>query len=1123
MEGGVHSLGRGDGVTCSISIAPGLEFLERGAPKEEKTCQVRMSSLPCSCHSCACLLAMFGSASRLPGRHLRNRHGQPLYRIIPHRTFASSSFALQDGTHTEGGNDPLQIASSSKDADNPTIPSRPSSSSQPTPSVDSWSLRKRLRKLTLRIFPEAGAVETDAKEAWRHPSRVAASDDKLKNRAQKRWDREKILAAEMKAVAGSRKTLRMQREQSRADVNMKKKEAQMLKEANARNGTLAKGESQAGIESQAENKAYPLWADVLAAEGRKARGVTDSAPTSSPTGIKMEAQEVQSRRLTDAFAALDPEKMQRTDDEDAELSEEVGLEEETIEEVTEPSKGSSRKNRRYAERDPAPHLKLAQEDNWESIASTGQRHGRNTYEVRTELIKGASIPYHRKVEPVSTLEGVEMTTASNYLPVDQVPTEKDERRAWWDQEGKWKWTVGGTMSASEVPVKVVEPLRSMEVPQLAHGLDRVLFNPGVHWLRDVRSGIYNFEPRIRNLYDVDLFDYSALPPYQTSSKDVELAELVRRLSKRYSGSTSSMTALLSHIYFLVSAWKQPDLTGYTAGFASLPRTYSYGAKLPASIVLRRFEDQVGGEIKVRYAIDADKSSEGSTNNNYILINLGKSVEKLLTSSPEDYEKYLRLHSHILTKEEKEKKEAYHYAATDKIVMRSQLDCYDERLPRKTFDLKTRAVIAIRQDRANWAESSGYMIRHQTGTFESFEREMWDMTRAALLKYYFQARIGNMDGIMVAYHSTSTVFGFQYLACEDMALKLFGTVEMGEQAFRLSVGFLERLLDTMTDIEPNHVSVPLRRGDETLSLICPCLEQSLKITLDTEQRENPTMFAFVQAVEEGEAEDTVQEGVAVEDGFEETLDPVEDDELTDASAANEGIVADSDAAAEVGAEEEQCEEDGKAGRRHKVLQLDVVVDRYLGDELVKGPVDFTVPSGYRVNEAMEDEISRRKRASLPPLNWSIEYSITPRHDLTQRQIKEKLQKTMQRKEDLAPLILPNIAALNERERLREEELSKDEAVLARFYQDRKSGLAMGMPVAPGQIQAEELKVSVGSKDEDGVDAASADLKEGNEKPVQQWKKRTSAIERLRELARLGKEDKDREALTDSLELYERRGD
>lgn len=143
-------------------------------------------------------------------------------------------------------------------------------------------------------------------------------------------------------------------------------------------------------------------------------------------------------------------------------------------------------------------------------------------------------------------------------------------------------------------------------------------------------------------------------------------------------------------------------------------------------------------------------------------------------------------------------------------MRSQLDCSDDRLPRKTFDLKTRAVVAVRQDRANWVESSGYMIRRMRGVNESFEREMWDMTRSAFLKYFFQARIGNMDGILVAYHSTATMFGFQYVPLEDMMMQLFSSMEMGEQAFLLCIGMLERVLDVVTDIFPNDVSTdPIR--------------------------------------------------------------------------------------------------------------------------------------------------------------------------------------------------------------------------------------------------------------------------------------------------------------------------
>ena len=48
-------------------------------------------------------------------------------------------------------------------------------------------------------------------------------------------------------------------------------------------------------------------------------------------------------------------------------------------------------------------------------------------------------------------------------------------------------------------------------------------------------------------------------------------------------------------------------------------------------------------------------------------------------------------------------------------------------------------------------------------------------RAAFLKYSFQARIGNMDGIFVAYHNTARIFGFQYLPLEEMDERLYGAV------------------------------------------------------------------------------------------------------------------------------------------------------------------------------------------------------------------------------------------------------------------------------------------------------------------------------------------------------------
>lgn len=285
---------------------------------------------------------------------------------------------------------------------------------------------------------------------------------------------------------------------------------------------------------------------------------------------------------------------------------------------------------------------------------------------QTELLKGDIAQQFRSVKPSSSKALGGQSRASNYLPASRIPSKGSDHHAEWNATHKWNTCTGDVLSAADVPLQKVEPLREMKVANLAHGLDRVLFNPSVFWLREPRSAIYNFDPRIRRLYDVDLFDYSALPAYLTSSIDPELAQLAQQHGKKYTGSTSSLTGLLSHIYFCISANKQPELFGFSEGFSTQPKGFSFGARLPASIVLRRFEDtdshSADGTPKVRYAIDNDKSASGEAeNSNYVLTQLGKSVEKLLTSDVDDYEKYLRVNSQTLSKEEKEKKEAYYYS------------------------------------------------------------------------------------------------------------------------------------------------------------------------------------------------------------------------------------------------------------------------------------------------------------------------------------------------------------------------------------------------------------------------------------------------------------------------------
>ena len=119
----------------------------------------------------------------------------------------------------------------------------------------------------------------------------------------------------------------------------------------------------------------------------------------------------------------------------------------------------------------------------------------------------------------------------------------------------------------------------------------------------------------------------------------------------------------------------------------------------------------------------------------ILSMLGKSMEKFLTLSTEDYERYRKSNSDSVTEHERNSPEAFHYSTMGDFLMRSQLDAYDARLPGTgMFDLKTRAIVSIRMDSQNYEKGKDYEIRSRHGEWESFEREYFDMIRSAFLKY-----------------------------------------------------------------------------------------------------------------------------------------------------------------------------------------------------------------------------------------------------------------------------------------------------------------------------------------------------------------------------------------------------
>lgn len=360
-----------------------------------------------------------------------------------------------------------------------------------------------------------------------------------------------------------------------------------------------------------------------------------------------------------------------------------------------------------------------------------------------------------------------------------------------------------------------------EVPRLSHKLDRVLFNPGVYQLQDNASEVFNFDPYLATIMPNDEFDFDALKGYVTSSEDIKLRELSAAHGSKYCGSTSSMTSILSHFHYLLSHWKEPSFSSLSRDFKPDSYNFTQITRAPASAFLT-CKDGI-------YAIDAGKEFDTES----VLSLLGKSMEKMLTLPKEEFEKYRRTRSHELSDEEKNADENYHYTTLGDFMMRSQLDAYDPRLQGTgVFDLKTRAVVSIRMDVHGPEKGAGYEIRQRLGQWNSFEREYYDMIRAAFLKYSLQVRMGRMEGIFVAYHNTRRIFGFQYISLEEMDLALHGTPNrsLGDMEFKASVALLNELLNKATERYPG---------------------RSLRLHVETRPTATPLTYFFVEPVSDEE--------------------------------------------------------------------------------------------------------------------------------------------------------------------------------------------------------------------------------------------------------------------------------
>lgn len=415
------------------------------------------------------------------------------------------------------------------------------------------------------------------------------------------------------------------------------------------------------------------------------------------------------------------------------------------------------------------------------------------------------------------------------------------------------------------------------------------------------------------------FDFNALKEYITSSKDETLRDIAVKEKKKYAGSSSSMTSVLSHFHYLLSAWRPIDARTVSQGFPEKLKSFTRLLRAPAAMFLH-YQDGV-------YAIDADKEFDSAN----ILMNLGKSMEKLLTLPKEDFERYRRTHENkISAEEEKAIPESYHFSTYGDFMMRSQLDAHDPRLPGTgMFDLKTRAVVSIRMDAKNFEHGLGYEIKDRFGLFESYEREFYDMIRAAFLKYSLQVRIGRMDGIFVAFHNVERIFGFQYVSLPEMDQTLHGQSDtaLGDTEFQLSLGIWNKVLDQATEKFP---------------------EQSLRFHFETRDAATPFMYIFAEPVTQEDIHAIQTRNKAEVEAYQQrllNLTPKEDDSDLDSDVQSP---SDSETAPS-----EEDQEDQQEGGDKPLLAMVLTIRNKVNGICMERPTNFTSKDNWTVEYELSE--------------------------------------------------------------------------------------------------------------------------------------------------------------------------
>lgn len=177
--------------------------------------------------------------------------------------------------------------------------------------------------------------------------------------------------------------------------------------------------------------------------------------------------------------------------------------------------------------------------------------------------------------------------------------------------------------------------RYEDIPTLENNLDIVTKYHGVFPMEELTKVNPSLQKFFSNMPQYTEINEDIIAPYYSPGKDENLRRLTRKYGCEYLMSTSTVSSVLSHIYYAISNHKSPHFSGLSQAFDNEPLKFMVSQRKPNTVFLTQIDKKL-------FSLDGDDGFEAKQN--IVLMKMGKYMEKMMTTEADEFMRYYVLDS-----------------------------------------------------------------------------------------------------------------------------------------------------------------------------------------------------------------------------------------------------------------------------------------------------------------------------------------------------------------------------------------------------------------------------------------------------------------------------------------------